>query len=51
LETFEVACVSAGYDTEEDDEEVEELKNRGLTNGNTNGPIINLGADFPNGIE
>ena len=33
------------------DEELEELKNRGITDANTNGPIIPLGEDNPNGIE
>jgi len=51
LETHTVNCVEAGYNTDEDDEELEELKNRGITDANTNGPIIPLGKDNPNGID
>jgi len=51
LVTFEVNCIQGGYDTDEDDDELEELKNRGITQANTNGPIVPLGTDNPNGIE
>jgi hypothetical protein len=51
LETSAVSCIQGGYDTEEDDEEIKELKNRGITEANKSGPIVPLGADNPNGIE
>ena len=51
LEAHTVNCVEGGFDTDKDNEELEKLKNRGITDANTNGPIIPLGADNPNGIE
>merc|ERR1719510_1147203 len=50
LETHTVKCVKGGFNTDDDDE-LEEIRNRGITDANTNGPIIALGKDNPNGID
>jgi len=52
VQTNTVKCIRGGYATNNDDEEFkDELVNRGLTPANTNGPIVPLGAHFPNGID
>jgi len=51
LELGSANCVEAGYNADGDDEERQAIRNRGITNANTNGPIIPLGADNPNGID
>ena len=45
-----VKCVQGGFNTDNDDE-VEGITNRGITVGNTNGPIIPLGKYYPLGIK
>ena len=51
LEAHTANCVEAGFNTEGDDEKLQEIQNRGITAANTKGPIISLAANHPNGIE